>query len=117
MSTKIKITPEMIRVSRILLRRLEQLGRLIEEQDKEFGHVLAIRRSEDMDSLRVAIFDSDLEAPRKGYYIQEIDIEGNVTVGVQELGITGEPEEPEEDKEDKEVDLFGGSGINWFEED
>lgn len=112
MEPKIKITPQMIKVSRLLLRKLEQLGRLIEEQDKEHGLVRAIRLSEDMKDLKVAIFDRDLGGPHHAFMVQEIDINGNVTLTV----VGDEIEEPEK-KEPEKIDLFGGSGINWFEED
>jgi hypothetical protein len=54
---------------------------MIKSQDRNLGTVTAICTAGGH-CLNVAIFDTDLEL---GYITQDIDIEGNVTVNVQDF--------------------------------
>lgn len=74
MNTKINITPDMIKLSKIILKNMEQLSRMVKQQDKDLGAVSALCTS--LGSMHVTVFDKYLD---NGYIYQDIDIEGNVT--------------------------------------
>jgi hypothetical protein len=81
MNTKVNITPDMIKLSKVILKNMEQLSRMVKQQDKNLGTVTATCTAGGH-YLNVAIFDADLVL---GYITQDIDIEGNVTVNVQDF--------------------------------
>lgn len=91
MNTKINITPDMIKLSKVILKNMEQLSRMVKQQDKDLGAVQALCLSSGR--AKVTVFDKYLD---NGYIYQEIDIEGNVTANERVFS----------ESEDEEEDLF-----------
>ena len=91
MNTKINITPDMIKLSKIILKNMEQLSRMVKQQDKDLGAVSALCTS--LGSMKVTVFDKYLD---NGYIYQDIDIEGNVTANERIFSESEDEEETED---------------------
>lgn len=91
MNTKINITPDMIKLSKIILKNMEQLSRMVKQQDKDLGAVSALCTS--LGSMHVTVFDKYLD---NGYIYQDIDIEGNVTANERIFSESEDEEETED---------------------
>ncbi len=98
MNTKINITPDMIKLSKIILKNIEQLSRMAKQQDKNLGAVQALCTS--LGRMKVTVFDKYLD---NGYICQDIDIEGNVTA-IERIFSESEDEEETEDQFEEDED-------------
>lgn len=72
----LEVTPEMVKVSKIILKNLETLSMMVNKQDKTLGHVHAVCYTNRM-TQNVIIFDhSDRQI--------EIDESGNVKIVIED---------------------------------
>jgi hypothetical protein len=97
METKINITPDMIKLSKVILKNMEQLSSMVKQQDKNLGAVQALCLSSG--KAKVTVFDKYLD---NGYIYQDIDIEGNVTANERIFSESEDEEEEDLFEEDED---------------